>query len=147
MLHMGREPKPSDGPEYHENHAAWERRTTTYVTRDSGERAAFDSGMVRDVDTGKPDFFLCLPKGVPYEEQVITRWAALMTRGAEKYDKRNWEKASGPEELERFRSSAFRHFMQWLCCEEDEDHAVAVFFNIAGAERVKYVMGQNDSGN
>ena len=115
--------------------------TSRFVTLDSGERAQFDSGMQRDTDTGKPRFDLCLPLGVPYEDQMLTRFAALMARGAEKYDDRNWEQATGQAELDRFKASAFRHFMAWMCGERDEDHAAAVWFNIMGAE---YVTGKLD---
>lgn len=109
-----------------------------FQTKDSGERAEYSSGMVRDTRAGKPRFDLLLPDGVPYKEQMLTRWAALMARGAEKYSDRNWEKARTMEELERYLDSAFRHFMQWISGEEDEDHAAAVMFNIMGAEYVRY---------
>jgi hypothetical protein len=109
----------------------------TYVTHDSGERAEFDSGMVRDTNGGKPRFDLITPVDLPYEEQMLTRWASLMARGAEKYGDRNWEKAEGIEEMERFLESAFRHFMEWYHDVQDgEDHAAAAFFNISAAEYV-----------
>lgn len=50
---------------------------------------------------------------------------------------RNWEKANSKEELDRFKASAFRHFMQWMSNEEDEDHAAAVLFNINAYETIK----------
>lgn len=109
---------------------------TKWVTKDSGERIAYPSGMRRDVDSGKPRFELLTPEGVPYEDLMLTRWANLMARGAEKYGDRNWELADSIEEYERFQASAFRHFMQWLTGEDDEDHAAAVFFNIQAAEVV-----------
>lgn len=110
----------------------------TYVTKDSGVREEYDSGMRRDTQAGKPDFSLCLPLDVPYSDQMLTRWAALMTRGAEKYGARNWELASSGEEYERFKASAFRHFMQWYHGVDDgEDHAAAVFFNVTAAERIR----------
>lgn len=105
-----------------------------YVTKDSGARVDYPSGMRRDVDTGKPRFDLMVPDGVPYEEQMLTRFAALLARGAEKYGASNWQLADSEEELRRFKSSAFRHFMQWLCGERDEDHAAAVMFNLMAAE-------------
>lgn len=52
---------------------------------------------------------------------------------------RNWEKASTQDEIDRFKESAFRHFMQWFFGENDEDHAAAVFFNITGAEYTKEI--------
>lgn len=101
--------------------------------------------MQRDTQEGKPRFDLIMPLGIPYGEQLITRWAELMARGAEKYDARNWEKAEGPEELERFKASAMRHFMQWMMDETDEDHGAAVLFNIQGAEMVKHKMSIDKS--
>ena len=65
-----------------------------------------------------------------------------MAEGAKKYSERNWEQANGIEELERFKSSAFRHFMQWLTEENDEDHAAAVVFNINAAEFVKWKISK-----
>lgn len=115
-----------------------------FETKDSGKRIDYPTGMRRDVADDKPDFYLCLPKGIPYEEQLLTRFAALMTRGKKKYGSRNWELAQTEEELERFISSGDRHFKQWQCGETDEDHAVAVLFNIMAAEMVKYKMRQNE---
>lgn len=105
-----------------------------FVTKDSGERIEYDSGMRRDVVTGKPRFDLILADGIPYDEQLLTRWAALLGRGADKYGERNWERANSREELDRFRASAFRHFMQWYLGETDEDHAAAVLFNVNAYE-------------
>lgn len=111
-----------------------------FSTKDSGKRAAFTGGMVRDTNDGKARFELLLPKGVPYKEQLLTRFAELMARGAKKYSARNWELAKDQEALERYHESAFRHLMQWITGETDEDHAVAVMFNLMGAEKVKYTM-------
>jgi hypothetical protein len=116
-----------------------------YETKDSGERAEFDSGMHRDVQTGKPRFDLVTPLDLAYEDQMLVRWAKLMARGAEKYSDRNWEQASSEEERQRFKASAFRHFMQWYFGEDDEDHAAAVFFNITGAEYVADRPGKQPS--
>lgn len=115
-----------------------------YETKDSGKRQEYASGMRRDLQDGKPDFSLLLAE-IPYDEQMLTRWAALMTRGAEKYGRRNWQMANSTEELERFKASAFRHFVQWISGEDDEDHAAAVFFNINAAEYVKVVMEKEDA--
>lgn len=108
-----------------------------FITKDSGQRQDYASGMRRDTQDGKPDFALIMPDGVPYADQMLTRWAALMERGAKKYGIRNWEKANSAEELARFKASAFRHFIQWICGEQDEDHAAAVYFNVQCAEFVK----------
>jgi len=112
----------------------------SFETKDSGARAEFVSGMRRDTEEGKARFDLLKPLGVPYSEQMMTRFAELMARGAEKYDARNWEKADSQAELDRYYSSAERHYQQWVTGETDEDHAAAVFFNIMAAETVKYKM-------
>lgn len=105
--------------------------------KDSGERATYNSGMVREPDNGRIDFTLCFPLAVPFDEQMFVRFAKHMTNGALKYTKRNWEKANSQEELDRYYASAFRHFMQWMHGEIDEDHASAILFNIWAAEFVK----------
>lgn len=101
-----------------------------FVVKDSGQRQSYSSGMVRDTQDGKPDYTLL-------DSEFLQRWAAHMTLGAVKYGRDNWRKADSEEELQRFQSSAFRHFMSWIKGEVDEDHAVAVAFNIAAAEYVK----------
>lgn len=109
-----------------------------FITKDSGKRQEFDSGMNRDSQEGKPRYDLIIPEGSTHP--MITRWAELLERGMTKYGYRNWEKARTPEELIRFKSSAFRHFMQWFMDESDEDHASAVFFNIQASEFLKEKM-------
>jgi len=113
---------------------------TEYITKDSGITTEFESGMVRDNNKGKARFDLLIAEGIPYNEQILTRFANLMERGLVRYTVRNWEKASGQEELDRFKESALRHMIQWCCGETDEDHAVAVFFNIMGYETTKYKL-------
>lgn len=102
-----------------------------FVVKDSGERMVFASGMQRDTTAGKADYSLI------YDGPMIDRWAEHLTKGALKYDARNWMKARGEAEMSRFRSSAARHFAQWMRSIEDEDHAAAVYFNINGFEYVK----------
>lgn len=116
------------------------KREMEFITKDSGVRSSYKSGMVRDTNAGKARFDLLVPVDVPYSQQLLTRFANLMSRGAEKYSARNWEKASGEEEVTRFRESAFRHFMQWFCGELDEDHAAAVLFNLMAYEATVYKM-------
>lgn len=116
----------------------------TYETKDSGKRQEFASGMVRDIQEGKARPDLLFPIGVPYNDQFIVRCASLLARGAEKYESRNWEKASGQEELDRFKASAFRHFLQWLTGDTpEEDHAAAVVFGLLGFETLKWKL-END---
>ena len=102
-----------------------------FQVKDSGARQSFASGMVRDVTDGKTDYSLAL------DGPMFTRYAAHLTKGAQKYAARNWMQAKGDAELARFRQSALRHFVQWYYGDTDEDHAAAVFFNINGAEYVK----------
>jgi dATP/dGTP diphosphohydrolase, N-terminal len=104
---------------------------TEFAVKDSGTRKSFESGMVRDVTDNKVDYTLIL------DGPMLERWAQHLTKGAAKYSKRNWMKAEGQEELERFRESAMRHFLQWIKGETDEDHAAAVMFNINGFEYVR----------
>ncbi len=106
-----------------------------FIVKDSGQRQQFTSGMVRDTEEQKVDYALTL------DGPMFVRWAIHLTKGALKYARQNWLKAAGDEELERFRRSAFRHFIQWWYGEQDEDHAAAVFFNINGYEFLKAKMG------
>ena len=99
-----------------------------FTIKDSGERAQFESGMVRDVTGDKTDYTLIL------DGPKLERSARHLTTGAKKYAKRNWMKAAGDAELERFKESALRHLIQWFRGDRDEDHAAAVFFNINGVE-------------
>lgn len=111
------------------------------ITKDSGKRKQYQ-GMVRDTNEAKPRFDLLMPKAIPYQDQLLTRFANLMARWAEKYTERNWEWARTEQEMDRFKESAFRHFMQRYLWEEDEDHWSAVLFNIQWAEYVKYLLKQ-----
>lgn len=101
------------------------------MIKDSGVRESFASGMVRDTAQDKTNVALV------FDGPMLWRWATHLTLGAVKYAKRNWMKAAGEAELERFRESAARHFAQWYRGDTDEDHAAAVIFNINGAEYVR----------
>ncbi len=108
----------------------------SFITKDSGKRAQFDSGMVRDTEEGKTDYTTVL------DGPMLDRWAELLTRAKAKYPDispgvANWTLASGEAELARFRKSAFRHFRQWMRGDRDEDHAAAIIFNVNGAEFVR----------
>lgn len=109
-------------------------REPAFVTKDSGQRQEMGGGMVRDVADGKTDWSLI------FDGPLAKRWAELMTRGAVKYDARNWMlglRAAGlPRDKikARFRESALRHMMQWLEGDRTEDHAAAVLFNLNGYE-------------
>jgi hypothetical protein len=105
--------------------------TKEYVVKDSGDRRSFESGMVRDTDKGKTLWHL-ITAG-----PLARRLAVHLTKGAVKYGPNNWLKAKGQEEHDRFRESAFRHFMQWYYDETDEDHFSATVFNMNGTEYVR----------
>lgn len=106
-----------------------------FTTKDSGKRQDYKSGMRRDIQDGKPRYDLIIPLGS--KSHMLKRWAELLERGIQKYGYRNWELADSEEEMIRFKSSAFRHFIQWFQGEEDEDHASAVYFNIQAYEHTK----------
>lgn len=115
-----------------------------WVTKDSGERQEYPSGMRRDLQEGKPRFDLIFPEGVAYEDQILTRFAGLLERGAAKYGDNNWQLANSEEELKRFRASGLRHMIQWACGETDEDHATAVIFNLMAYEHTKRKLEADD---
>lgn len=117
-----------------------------YKLKDSGKRQQFKSGMVRDIQEGKPRFDLMMAKYIPYEESMLYRWAMLMSKGAKKYDARNWEKANSEDEIDRGKSSAWRHFMAWYFGIEDEDHAAALFYNVNLVESLKWKLKNKDKG-
>lgn len=104
--------------------------TLPFVTKDTGARQVYESGMMREPDADKPK------PDLAFEGPMFDRWVGLLTRGAAKYEDNNWMKACGTAEYNRFRRSAVRHFMQWLRGDTDEDHAAAVFFNINGVEYI-----------
>ncbi len=101
-----------------------------FEVKDSGERKVFSTGMQRDsgLKILRPDL-IWMPG--------LIRLAELYGKGAVKYAERNWEKAETQEELDRFRASAFRHFIQWFMGDRSEDHMAAVIFNLFGAEMVR----------
>lgn len=117
---------------------------TSYETKDSGVHQEYESGMKRDSQDGKPRFDLIRTKLQPYEEQMITRYAALLARGAAKYSARNWENGNGEEELERAKASLLRHTEQLVAGEADEDHAAAVWFNAQAIEYFRWRIARNE---
>ena len=100
-----------------------------FITNDSGKRQEFTSGMVRDSDDKPLYTEVYLP--------LMKRYAELMTRGATKYGKGNWQKASGEPELQRFKESLLRHMYQYLLGDKDEDHLAAILFNSFGCALVE----------
>ena len=94
-----------------------------YETLDSGKRQDYASGMRRDTNEGKPRYDL-----IP--TMPLRRLAELYARGAEKYGDSNWLLANSEEELQRFKASMLRHLYQAIEGETDEDHWIAVVWNI-----------------
>lgn len=115
--------------------AGWADTTgaNKFEVKDSGARQEFASGMVRDTQDGKIDYTVVL------DGPMLKRWAEHLTKAKLKYPDikpgiANWTLAEGEEELQRFKKSAMRHFMQWIYGDQDEDHAAALIFNINGYE-------------
>jgi hypothetical protein len=104
-----------------------------FEIKSSGEMASFDSGMVRDKASGKVRYHRVATG------PMLKRWGEHLHKGNIKYPDvapgvSNWTLAAGPEELQRFRESAWGHFMSWWEGQTDEDHAAALFFNVNGVE-------------
>lgn len=87
------------------------------------------SGVNRSDPTGKPDYTLI-------DLHMLERWAVHMTAHIGSKGRNNWRNADTIDDLERFRASAWRHFIAWQRGDLDEDHAAALLFNVAGAELV-----------
>lgn len=101
-----------------------------FQLKDSGKRVEFESGMRRDTNENKPRFDLIIPETQQYEETLLYRIAMQLQKGMAKYGYRNWELANSKEELIRFKTSAWRHFIQAMSGNIDEDHFAACAFNL-----------------
>lgn len=106
-----------------------------YIIKEPDKIETGSGGMVRSTSDNKTDYSLIA------DGPMFARWAAHLTKGAVIYGKRNWLKAVGEpiqssrdKTIERYKESAFRHFMQWYWGETTEDHAAALFFNVNGYE-------------
>jgi hypothetical protein len=133
----------------------------SFVVKDSGQRAQFASGMVRDVTEGKTHWWRVRIG------PMLRRWAEHVTKAAAKYPDispmvPNWTLAVGQEERARFLDSLDRHMAVYMTYEltgvniEDpnnptrepltEDHAAAIMFNLNGVEFVKEKMNRDFTG-
>lgn len=90
-----------------------------FTLEDSGARRQFDTGSMRDVDTDKPRYDLIPPEG-------LYRLAMLYTRGAKKYEPRNWEKG---QPCSVVLASLMRHVEKYRQGDRTEDHLAAVAWN------------------
>lgn len=80
-------------------------------------------GVKKDNLESKVDFSL-----IPYS--VLERVAWQFTRGAAKYGKDNWKKATMPQAEVLFKPAELRHTLKHVDGQEDEDHAAAAITNI-----------------
>lgn len=90
-----------------------------YTLKDSGARAEFSTGSVRDIQVGKGRFDL-----IPMSP--LWRLAKLYEKGALKYGSRNWQKG---QPMSVVINSMLRHAFKYLAGWRDEDHLAAVVFN------------------
>jgi len=114
-----------------------------FAVIDTGNKKEFESGMVRNSAEGKVEFDRV------FDGPLFERWATHLTRGAAVYPdlpdgRPNWTLANGQAELNRFRRSAVRHFVQAIRGDTDEDHFAAVCFNMNGMLYVQQRMAENN---
>ena len=105
----------------------YERGMNEVAIKDSGQRTQFydKNGCemaVRDMHEGKGRFDL-LPMC------VLMRLAKHYENGCLKYGERNWEKGIPAHS---FADSAFRHLVNYLDGEKNEDHLIAAIWNLCG---------------
>lgn len=101
------------------------------VILDSGNRHQYDTGAVRDMQEGKGRCDLLPPL-------AILRLSKHFEGGAEKYGERNWEKGIP---INSFIDSALRHMLKYMAGHEDEDHLVAVAWNVMCAMELEEKLG------
>lgn len=103
-----------------------------YTTKDSGKRRKFKTGAQRDIVTGKGRYDLISPI-------VMERKAALLERGAVKYDDRNWEKGMP---LSVYMDSALRHTFKFQEGHRDEDHLIAAIWNLEALLHIEEMINR-----
>lgn len=108
-----------------------------FITKDSGARKEMANWFVRDDDWTKLRYDL-----IPLD--MLERLAWLYTRGAVKYWDWNRQNAVG-DDLQSFKRSAWRHFIQWMKGDIDEDHAIAVCWNIFAYEHLNSKIVNDDT--
>jgi hypothetical protein len=100
----------------------------TFTTKDSWKRKEMANWFVRDDDETKLRYDL-----IPLD--MLERLAWLYTRGAVKYGDSNWMNATWTD-INSFKRSAWRHFIQFMKWDTDEDHSIAVCWNIFAYEHL-----------
>lgn len=89
----------------------------------------FETGAVRDVSHGKPNFYECMS---PF---AMWRYGEYMEKAGQKYGEDNWIKGIP---IESYMKSLERHLLKlkmelkYGIIKEEGDHASAILFNIMG---------------
>jgi len=121
-----------------------------FEVKDSGKREEYDNGFIRDTEDGKPDYarIMAIPGLHLIPIEMLERMGSHMLKGAEKYGMDNWRRATGLVAKLRFSRSLFRHARALILGKRDEDHAAAVWFNVAAYELTPAEDGyfQDDEG-
>lgn len=97
------------------------------MIKDSGQREEFSNWFIRDIDSDKLRFDL-----IPIWQ--LKSLAKQYTDWMQKYWEDNWKLARWKKAIERFKQSAYRHFVErqeWIY---DENHNDAAIFNIMAYE-------------
>lgn len=92
-----------------------------YVTQGEGHRESQED---------KPRFDLVISPNVAYEDQLWTRYAVWLGKGAAKYGEGNMRKLEGPEAEAHAIAAAFRHLHKVAQGYDEEDHMAAVIANL-----------------
>ena len=104
-------------------------------TKNNWNNLTFEWWAKREDKQDKPRYDL-----IPLD--CLKRLAELYARWAKIYWDRNWEEWYKDEKyIEWMKASAFRHFIQWMNGETDEDHPMAVIWNIFWYEHLKNKQG------
>ena len=89
------------------------------ILPDSGSRAQFSTGAVRDASIGKGHFHSIPPV-------ALRKLAKRFEDGARKYSKDNWMRGIS---LSHYEDSLTRHILAWKEGDTTEDHAGAIIWN------------------
>ena len=101
--------------------------------KDSGKRAEYQTGAVRDNQEGKGRYDL-LPI------YAIHRLARHFENGARKYGDSNWRKGIP---YSRYIDSAKRHIDSYLMGNADEDHLIAAAWNLLCLVETQIMVDKN----
>lgn len=98
-----------------------EDNSQPYVSQGEGHRESQED---------KPRFDLVISPNVAYEDQLWTRYAVWLGKGAAKYGEGNMRQLEGREAEQHAIAAAFRHLHKVALEENDEDHTAAVIANL-----------------